>query len=99
MIHKLASFTVKPDKVRDATRTIAAFVDAIKRDEPGVASYESCQIAGTTAFRHTMTFRDAKAEQRHRTAAHTTAFVEALYPLCEEEPDFVDATLVRSTIR
>lgn len=99
MIHKLASFTVTPDQLDAAHRAIVAFVDTIRRDEPGVTTYESFQVADTAAFRHIMTFTDATAEECHRGAAHTATFVETLYPLCEEPPAFVDLTLVSSNRR
>lgn len=88
-IHKLARFEVRRDKVDEALALIRGLIDEIGRKEGGTASYLSLQDKETpTRFTHYMVFRTPAAEDYHRKTAWMKKFVDALYPMCVEEPSF-----------
>jgi quinol monooxygenase YgiN len=95
MIHKFARFQVKRDKLAEAVACVATFVDEVARKEGGTAKYEAFQdAADPTQFTHYMVFRTPSAEKYHQTTPWVKTFVAKLYPLCVEEPAFVDVTPV-----
>ncbi len=69
---------------------------AIRADEPRT-HYVAYGTPDPTVFLHTMRFPDEAAEKYHQTAPHTQAFVEVLYPNCDEQPVFTDLTTFAST--
>jgi quinol monooxygenase YgiN len=95
MIRKIARFKVRPDKIDAAQQAITTFVDAIKQHEPHTV-YDAYQLEDGVSFLHFMAFPDADSEQAHQRAPYTLAFVDVLYPICEELPLFTDLRLVRS---
>lgn len=96
MIRQLAQYRVKPDAVEHVKRAVTEFVDAIRANEPNTI-YGAFVAADGRSFFHAMAFPDERAQQAHGSAAHTQRLVENLYPACEEEPHFIQLTLVRST--
>ncbi len=96
MIKKIVRYRVKPDKVADVNAAIIEFVDAVRSNEPDTI-YGSLVASDGLTFLHAMAFPNDGAERLHREASYTQRFVEALYPNCEHEPEFVDVTVVRST--
>ena len=91
-VSKSVTFTIKPDAVEAVESAIATFLAAIGRKELGrtLLSKSYRQKDNPLAYLHVMTFRDEMAEEAHKEAPHTKAFVEVLYPLCTEAPDFKD---------
>ncbi len=96
MVRLLVEYRAKPEAVGEVKRAITEFVDAIRSNEPDTI-YGSFVAADGRSFIHAMAFPTEQAEKGHRSAGHTQRFVERLYPLCEEEPQFIQLTLVRST--
>jgi quinol monooxygenase YgiN len=97
MIARTARFVVRSVARERCEATIREFVDAV-REEPGVWIYISLHEKGDpTRFLHVMVFADCKAEERHRHAAHTRRFVEALYPDTLDGMAFNDFTMVSTT--
>lgn len=95
MIERRANFRVRPDVVDDAVAAIEEFVAAIADNEPGTIIYHSYQDKDDpTRFLHLMRFEDERARQIHIDTKHVHRFVERLYPLCEEQPAFVDVRTV-----
>lgn len=98
-IHMMAVYQAKKNKVDDVRLAVTEFVDAVKENEPGTLFYESYQGKDDLSFFHLMTFENALAEELHRQTPHMAAFVQRLYPNCEEEPGFVELELVGSNVR
>ena len=98
-IHMMAIYRAKADKVDEVRLAVSEFVDAVKEKEPGALFYEAYQGKGDLSFFHLMTFEDAVAEEIHRQTPHMAAFAQKLYPHCEDEPGFVELTLVGSNVR
>lgn len=96
MITKLAEFRVKKDKLAECKKAIGEFVEKVKENEEGTLVYESYQKPDRVSFVHFMTFKDEKAEEFHRQTPWVKKFVEALYPKCEEKPEFYDLKPVAS---
>jgi quinol monooxygenase YgiN len=98
-IHMMAIYQVKQDKLDEVRLAVTEFIDAVKENEPGALFYESYQGKDDVSFFHLMTFENSVAEELHRQTPHMAAFVQKLYPNCEEEPGFVELTLVGSNVR
>ena len=98
-IHMLTLYRVKREKLKEVRKAVAEFVGCVKESEPGALFYEAYQGRGDVAFFHIMTFEDEAAEESHRRTPHMEAFVQKLYPNCEEEPGFVNLELLGSNVR
>ncbi len=98
-IHMMALYRVKMDKVDEVRLAVSEFIEAVRENEPGALFYESYQGKGDLSFFHLMTFEDGVAEELHRQTPHMAAFVQKLYPNCEDEPAFVELELVGSNVR
>jgi quinol monooxygenase YgiN len=98
-IHMLAIYQVKENKLDEVRLAVTEFIDAVKEHEPGTLFYESYKGKEDTSFFHLMTFEDTVAEELHRQTPHMAAFVQKLYPNCEDEPGFVELELVGSNVR
>jgi quinol monooxygenase YgiN len=96
MIHMMAQYSIRADRIAEVRQIIQAFVAAVKRNETDTLRYESFQLWDTSSFVHVMTFADEAAEERHRTAAYTRDFVDALYPHCDRQPEFRNLSLIAS---
>ena len=96
MIRLLVQYRIKPGVVEQARQAVTRFVDAIQANEPHTI-YGSFVSTDGRSFVHAMAFPDEQTEIRHRSAAHTKAFVEFLSSNCDEEPRFTQLELVRST--
>jgi len=96
MIHKMANFRVKSDRLEICKSAIARFIKAVRENEPNTLFYAGFQEPDQYSFVHLMTFKDVAAEKHHRGTPYVREFVEALYPNCEVEPSFKDLTLVES---
>lgn len=96
MIRKLVQYRIKPNAAPAVRDAIVGFVDAIAANEADTI-YGAFVADDGVSFTHAMAFPSEEAEARHRTAAHTKAFVEALDSQCEAEPVVTSIALVRST--
>ncbi len=97
MIGVQVHYRVKKSKVAAAKKAISAFVDAIRRHEPGTISYEAFQQPDGVSFVHVMTFKDARSQKVHQGTPHVKVFTGILYPLCEEEPVFTTLVPMAAT--
>lgn len=97
MIYKITHYRVKEEVVDQTWRAIKKFVGEIKANEPETGYYAYQSNADPTAFFHAMAFPTLEAEQKHQQAEYTAAFVEVLYPLCTELPEFTDLTQIAGT--
>jgi quinol monooxygenase YgiN len=95
MKHVMVRYTVKEERAAAAEKEIAAFVDAVKRNEP-YTSYEVYR-EGPGSYVHIIGFRSESSEAVHSKAPYTNRFVDFLYPSCVSEPVFTELSLVRST--
>ena len=81
-------------RCEEAIRQFMSAVDG----EPGTRMYVALREAGDpTRFLHVMVFDDARAEERHRHAAHTRRFVEVLYPHTLEGVACNEYTMIGTT--
>lgn len=95
MIERRANFRVSADNVEEAVAAIEEFVAAIAENEPRTTIYHSYQdIDDPTRFLHVMRFEDEEARAVHIDTDHVRRFVNSLYPLCDEQPVFVDVRTV-----
>jgi quinol monooxygenase YgiN len=96
-VFKLARFEVRPEARDAAERAMHEFASYVRaeladsmwttyRDKQHPTRYVSYIRADTPA-----------ADERHRTAPGTQAFVAALYPLLVAPPEFTDFELVTSS--
>ena len=99
MIHRMAKYKVKKEKLEDVKNAIIEFVDAVKKNEPGTQVYEAFQEDDEVSFVHLMSFEDANARNIHRNSSYLKKFVDLLYPNCDEQPVFTDLHLIRSNRR
>lgn len=95
MIESRANFRVRPDDVEEAVAAVGEFVAAIAENEPRTTIYHSYQdMDDPTRFLHVMRFEDEEARAVHIDTDHVHRFVNRLYPLCDEQPVFVDIRTV-----
>lgn len=89
-ISKVARFKIKASHLQEAKSIIQDFLQAVSENERGkTLLYKSFHYkTESNSFLHLMTFKNAKAEEAHRNASYTQDFVEKLYPLCSEKPQF-----------
>jgi len=89
-VSKLVTFTLKPEAAELGRAAIETFLLAIRQKELGrTLLYKSFQQRDNPLeYVHMMTFKDAAAEEQHKSAVHTQAFVAALYPACAVAPVF-----------
>lgn len=95
MKHIMVRYTVKKEKLEIVKKALAAFVDAVRMNEP-YTLYDAYQD-GEASFVHMIAFRDGSSEKVHGEADYTNRFVDLLYPECVSEPAFTELTLVRSS--
>jgi quinol monooxygenase YgiN len=89
MIVKLVRYRIRrvdAPVVEDAVRDFVSAVAEHERD----TTYSSYRATNGVSYVHLMSFPDEVAEQRHRSAPYTKAFVDRLYPLCDAGPTFTD---------
>lgn len=94
MVNKLAKYRVHADQLEAVKKAVREFVTAVGRLEADTLRYDAYQTDDPREFIHFMTFRDAAAEEKHRTSPHVKKFVNALYPACKEEPQFISLNLL-----
>jgi len=98
-IHMMAIYTVKPGKEELVGTAVKEFIEGVKENEPGALFYEAYKGREDLSFFHVMTFENSLAEEFHRHTPHMAAFVQKLFPNCEEEPGFVELEMVGSNVR
>lgn len=97
-IYKTAHFQVQADQLEAAKSAVQSFVEYIRANEADTLIYSSVQSAeDETRFLHFMAFRNAAAEEQHRTSEAVQRFVAVLYPLTVEGVEFRDYQLCAST--
>lgn len=89
VIRKVAEYTVREGTLDRVQAAITLFVASVHSAEPETV-YEAYRRGEGRSFVHFMVFRNAEAEETHRQASYTAAFVEALYPYCIDPPRFTD---------
>ena len=98
MIHKTATFQVRPEGLDRALAAIRDFVAYVKLSEPGTLRYESWQQRDDpTRFVHFFVFRDAEAERIHSNSRAVEKFTAVLYPLCVKPVEFTDFSVAATT--
>ena len=89
MIVKLVRYKIQPSDAPVVEAAVRDFVSAVAEHERQT-TYHTFRAIHGGSYVHLMTFPDEDAEQRHRGAAYTKAFVDRLYSLCEAGPTFTD---------
>lgn len=94
MIRLIAQYRIKEGTLDQVQAAIREFVSAVAQEEPET-EYQAYRLAGSRDFLHLMAFTDEEVQEQHQGAEYTLAFVEALYPNCEEEPKFTPVELIQ----
>jgi len=89
MTTRTIRYTILPGSESTILSAIAAFLAAVRQHEP-TTRYDVWRVGGSNTFVHLFSFPDPHAEQSHRDADYTQAFVHLLYPRCIEVPSFED---------
>jgi len=89
MIVKLVRYRIHRTDAPVVEAAVRDFVSAVAEHERQT-TYSAYRATNGVSYVHLMTFPDEGAEQRHRGAAYTKAFVDRLYPLCDAGPTFSD---------
>lgn len=97
MIHKIAHYKVRQNKLGLVKPVIESFVAAVKANERMTYYAAYSHTEDPTRYVHIMSFPDEAAEKKHQTAVYTKQFVSVLYPNCEESPVFTDLVLRATT--
>jgi quinol monooxygenase YgiN len=96
-VYTLARFVVRPDACEQAERAMHEFASYVRAelDDSSWTTYRD-----PTAPNHFVSLIRANspaADDRHRSAPGTQAFVAALYPLVEGKVEFMELELVTSS--
>jgi quinol monooxygenase YgiN len=96
-VYKLARYVVRPEAREQAERAMHDFASYVRRELPDSSwtTYRDPQQPN-----HYVSFiraDDPAADDRHRNAPGTQAFVAALYPLVEGTVEFTECELVTSS--
>ena len=89
MVSKLVRYNVRSDEVEAVIAAIKEFLLAIANSEPETR-YNVLQLVDEVSFIHTMRFPSPLADEQHQKAQYTLKFVNALYPRCQEAPEFIE---------
>jgi quinol monooxygenase YgiN len=89
MNYTLCSFTVKPEKLKEAKRALAELVSEIRRKEPRTF-YLAFREERRCTFFTLMSFADEAAQRRHAQSRYVDRFVKKLLPGCEGKPRFTE---------
>ena len=99
-IHTRVEYKVKPEAIPDVLKQIVDYIDTVRNKEPNIRVYESYQNKDDpTKFIHLAEFKDKDAEQTHKNAPYTKKFAKFLWPLCEQEPQFIYMKMIGSARR
>jgi quinol monooxygenase YgiN len=90
MIHKIAMYKIKEEKLDEVLNAVQKFVNNVKGNEPSTV-YNAFQFSeDNLSFIHFMSFKSEADEEKHKNAKYTEEFVKILYPTCVKEPEFKD---------
>jgi quinol monooxygenase YgiN len=96
MNYTMATYTVRPEKIKEARKAIAEFLAEIRRHEPRTL-YLVFREKGRHSFVHWMAFENEAAERRHSQASYNQHFVKKLLPLCVGKAAFAEFALFGAT--
>ncbi|SRR6266403_542693 len=96
MNYTMATYTVRPEKIREARKAIAEFLAEIRRHEPRTL-YLVFREKGRHNFVHWMSFENEAAERRHSQARYNQYFVKKLLPMCVGKASFSEFGLFGAT--
>lgn len=95
MIERRADFKVHSEHLDSAKAAIREFVTVVASSEPQTITYHSYQtVDDPTRFFHVMAFEDEAARDFHTNTDHVRSFVDRLYPLCDQTPEFTDISTI-----
>src|SRR5437870_399061 len=96
MNYTMASYTVRPEKVKEVKKAIAEFLAEIRKHEPRTL-YLVFRENGSHTFVHWMSFENEAAERRHAQAHYNNHFVKKLVPNCLGTATFTEFGLLAAT--
>ena len=97
MVHYMATYKIKEDKLDDIEKAITEFVGAVRDNEPSTILYASFHRKDDPlSFVHFMCFENEDGKNLHESADYTKKFVEMLSACCTVQNVFTELDLVRS---
>ncbi|MFC1733457.1 putative quinol monooxygenase [candidate division KSB1 bacterium] len=96
MIHFIATYKVKEEKLEEVKNAIPDFVTAVRDNEPTTLYYSSYQKKEEPlSFVHLMSFENEDAKRFHENAEYTKKFMEFLCPECENPPEYIELQMIK----
>jgi quinol monooxygenase YgiN len=96
-VFKIARFEVRPDARDQAERAMHEFASYVRKELPDSAWTTYRDTHSPNHYVSLIRADDPAADERHRNAPGTQAFVDALYPLLVGNVEFADYELVTSS--
>lgn len=96
-VFKMARFEVRPDARGDAERAMHDFASYVRKELPDSSWTTYRDRQAPNHYISVIIADDAEADDRHRNAPGTQAFVAALYPLVVGNVQFTEYELVTSS--
>ncbi|HEY5944794.1 MAG TPA: hypothetical protein VIV40_04855 [Kofleriaceae bacterium] len=96
-VFKLARFAVRPDAREAAERAMHDFASYVRKELPDSMWTTYRDAKAPNHYVSMIRADNPAADERHRNAAGTQAFVAALYPLVEGTVEFTEYELVTSS--
>jgi quinol monooxygenase YgiN len=96
-VFKIARYEVRPEERAHVERAIHEFATFVRTRLPDSSWVTYRDRTNPNRFVSLISAEDEAADERHRNAEGTRAFVEALYPRLAGEVEFADYELVASS--
>jgi quinol monooxygenase YgiN len=96
-VYKLARYVVRPEAREQAERAMHEFASYVRRELADSSWTTYCDPQVPNHFVTIVRADNAAADERHRNAPGTQAFVAALDPLLENKVEFTELQLVTSS--
>jgi len=96
-LYKVAYYEVHPEARADAERAMHEFASYVRKELPDSAWTTYRDREAPNRYISVIVADDQAADERHRNAPGTQAFVATLYPLVVGKVEFTDYELVTSS--
>ena len=96
MTYTMATYKVRPDKIKEVKKAIHEFVAEVRKHEPRTV-YLAFREEGQHTFVHWMSFESEAAERRHSQSKYNNRFVKKLLPICVGKPALSEFRLLAAS--